>query len=87
MSETCFLIRPTEAYRDSYLEALREGFNFKTAPLAAEGICAIEADFAGHLRALDHDGQKRFLHGDREGRERPFQYVLARRRDSVHRLC
>ena len=35
MEETSFLIRPTEAYRESYVEALREGFNFASSePLA-----------------------------------------------------
>ena len=58
MTERSFLIRPTEANRESYLEALREGFNqtLDAAP-TDEQIAAIEADFAGYLRGLNRDGQ------------------------------
>jgi predicted acetyltransferase len=56
--QTSFLIRPTTAYRDSYIEALQEGFNqtSETAP-DAETLAATAADFAGHLARLDKDGQ------------------------------
>ena len=67
MRPTCFLIRPTEAYRDSYLEALREGVNFASfEPLEPTGIDLIEADFTRYLRTLDHSGQTRVTFRDRE---------------------
>ena len=67
MLPTCFLIRPTEAYRDSYLEALREGFNFTSpTPLDATAIDLIEAEFTRYLWTLDHWGQTRVSYRDRE---------------------
>ena len=58
MQETSFLIRPTEAYRESYLAALREGFNFTSSePLGSTAIDLIEADFTRYLHTLDHSGQ------------------------------
>jgi len=62
---TAFLVRPSAAFRDSYIEALREGFTGSgTRPsLPAEEIDAIAADFETHLGFLDRDG--RAVHGDR----------------------
>jgi len=67
MEETSFLIRPTEAYHESYLAALREGFNFTSSePLGSTAIDLIEADFTRYLRTLDHWGQTRVNYRNRE---------------------
>ena len=67
MEETSFLIRPTEAYRDSYVEALREGFNFTSSEsLGSTDVDLIEADFTRYLRTLDHSGQNRVNYRNRE---------------------
>ena len=58
MTATSYLIRPTPLFRDSYLAALREGFNGGSArPQDESKIAAIAADFDAHLASLDKDGQ------------------------------
>jgi predicted acetyltransferase len=58
MTAASFLVRPAAVFRESYLEALREGFNQGGSnPIAPEKIAGIEADFGTHLAALDNDGQ------------------------------
>jgi hypothetical protein len=49
-----YLIRPTSAFQDSYLAALREGMN---GPQSEEEIAVIASDFDVHLTKLDKDGQ------------------------------
>jgi predicted acetyltransferase len=56
MTSTSFLVRPTVAFRDSYLDALREGLQVRVPPGAA-AIAAIEMDFEAHLASLDNEGQ------------------------------
>lgn len=61
MVATSYLIRPTTVFRDSYIEALREGLKARAAgSLDEEKIATIEADFPAHLASLDHNGQKPF---------------------------
>jgi predicted acetyltransferase len=51
------LAAPAPCYRSSYLEALREGFHRGIQPVADDRrIGEIEADFAGHLRAITDQG-------------------------------
>jgi predicted acetyltransferase len=58
MTDGSYLIRPTPLFRDSYLAALREGFNGGSARHKDESkIGAIAADFDAHLARLDNDGQ------------------------------
>ena len=67
MVDARHLIRPTAAYRDSYIEALREGFASGGDPVPdAQMIAAVEADFDAHLRSLDRDGQTRFGYRGRD---------------------
>ncbi|MGO9486492.1 MAG: GNAT family N-acetyltransferase [Rhodomicrobium sp.] len=68
MSATSYLVRPTPVFRESYLEALREGFRGGMHPPLEEAqIAAIAADFAGHLASLDFDGQALFTNKGRTG--------------------
>ena len=61
MTATSLLVRPSPVYRESYLAALREGFNGPAdAPMAAGRIAAIADDFETHLSRLDNDGQGTF---------------------------
>ncbi len=58
MTASSFLVRPTAVFRQSYLDALCEGFNGGSSiPLASEKIAAIADAFDAHLAALDKDGQ------------------------------
>jgi predicted acetyltransferase len=58
MTGGSFLVRPHTAFRESYLDALREAFGMGSGPpRAADAIGAIAADFETHLAALDRDGQ------------------------------
>ena len=51
------LAAPGPRYRRSFLEALREGFDFATQPCAsAESVGDIEADFAGYVARTDQSG-------------------------------
>jgi predicted acetyltransferase len=65
MTATSFLARPSAAYIDSYLEALREGFHIGLfPPLGEDAIADIAVNFDAHLKSLDHDGQSPFeAHG------------------------
>jgi predicted acetyltransferase len=65
MTATSFLARPSAAYIDSYLEALREGFHIGLFPPLDEAqIAEIAVNFDAHLKSLDHDGQSPFeAHG------------------------
>ena len=58
MTEHSFLARPSPAFRDSYLDALREGFFWaRHTPFEAEAIAFIAGHFADYLKELDKDGQ------------------------------
>jgi predicted acetyltransferase len=58
MTATSYLIRPTPVFRESYLDALREGFGGGAGPAMDESrIAAAIADFDAHLASLDKDGQ------------------------------
>jgi predicted acetyltransferase len=58
MSATSYLIRPTPVFRESYLEALREGYRRGAQQTMGDArIIAIAADFEAHLAGLDQDGQ------------------------------
>jgi predicted acetyltransferase len=58
MLSNCLLIRPAAPFRESYRDALREGFHSNGGSVAdAEKIARIEEDFAAHLETLDRDGQ------------------------------
>jgi hypothetical protein len=58
MSATSYLVRPTPVFRESYLEALREGYRRGAQQAMEEArIAAIAADFEAHLDRLDQDGQ------------------------------
>ena len=66
MSATSYLIRPTPVFRESYLEALREGFRRGMyPPFGEKDIAAIAAGFEAHLARLDHDGQSPFVENGR----------------------
>ncbi len=68
MTATSFLVRPTPVFRESYLEALREGFGYGTRPALEEsGIAAVAAHFEAYLARLDSDGQPPFAGTDRMG--------------------
>jgi predicted acetyltransferase len=61
-----FLIRPTPLFRESYLEALREGLSVGGRHVYdATEITAVEQDFVGHLAGLDRDGQAPVAFGER----------------------
>ncbi|WP_454915477.1 GNAT family N-acetyltransferase [Xanthobacter sediminis] len=58
MIENSFLARPHPAFRESYVEALGEGFVWAArAALGAEAIAFISSHFPDYLRRLDEDGQ------------------------------
>ena len=58
-----YLIRPTEAYRQSYLDAWDEGF-ILGGDRPGRGIDP-HSDFQAHLEALDHTGQGVFIYKDK----------------------
>ena len=61
-----FLVRPTPLFRESYLDALREGLSVGGRRVYdAMEIAAVEQDFAGHLAGLDRDGQSPVAFGER----------------------
>ncbi len=61
MTATSILVRPTAAFRESYLDALREGFNGPNGvPLSSEKIAAIAENFDAYLADLDKDSQSTF---------------------------
>jgi predicted acetyltransferase len=61
LTATSLFVRPSPVFRESYLEALREGFNGPArTPMDAKRIDAIADDFEGHLARLDNDGQGTF---------------------------
>ena len=63
MSASTYLVRPTAVFRESYLEALREGFVLGLRPVLEEDeVAAIAADFEAHLARLDTDGQSLYDH-------------------------
>ncbi len=68
MTAASFLVRPTPVFRESYLEALREGFamNLRQA-LAEDAIKAIGFGFEAYLASLDHDGQAPYVEKGRTG--------------------
>jgi predicted acetyltransferase len=69
VTATSFLVRPTQAFRESYIEALREGFNGPArVPLSSEKIAAIGDNFGAYIARLDSDGQAPFVE---EGRTLP----------------
>ena len=58
MTATSFLVRPTPVFRESFLEALREGFGYGLQPPMEKGeIAAVAAHFEAYLARLDNDGQ------------------------------
>jgi predicted acetyltransferase len=58
MIENSFLARPHPVFRDSYVEALREGFVWAArAPLDADAIAFVSSHFPDYLARLDEDGQ------------------------------
>lgn len=58
MIEHSFLARPSPAFRDSYVEALREGFTWaRHTPPDAEAVAFIAAHFEDYVAGLDQDGQ------------------------------
>jgi predicted acetyltransferase len=58
MTATSFLVRPNPVFRESYLEALREGFGAESGPPpGGEMIAGIAAHFDDYLLSLDKDGQ------------------------------
>ena len=63
---TAELVAPGLGHRQSFLEALREGFDFGTQPCAStESVEEIEADFAGHIaRITDQSGTVRLPTGE-----------------------
>ncbi|MBM3576215.1 MAG: GNAT family N-acetyltransferase [Alphaproteobacteria bacterium] len=61
-----FLIRPTPIFRESYLDALREGLSVGGRhTYDASEIAAVEQDFTSHLARLDRDGQSPAAFGER----------------------
>ncbi len=61
MTATSFLVRPAAVFRQSYLDALREGFNGPSGvPLNSDMIAAIADNFDAHLAGLDKDSQSTF---------------------------
>lgn len=69
MTATSFLVRPTPVYRESYLEALREGFGGggMRPALEEKEIAAIAAGFEAYLTSLDYDGQLPYVENGRSG--------------------
>lgn len=58
MTTTSFLVRPAHVFRQTYLDALREGFSGgANTPLDDTKIATIASDFDAHLATLDNDGQ------------------------------
>jgi predicted acetyltransferase len=61
MTATAYLVRPTAVFRQSYLDALSEGFNGPGRfPMSSEKLAAIADDFEGHLARLDKDSGDTF---------------------------
>ncbi len=72
MSATSYLVRPTPVFRESYLEALREGFVLGLRPpLEEEEVGAIAAGFEAHIASLDTDGQTQLTMGEHTGPTMP----------------